>query len=354
MSLKKVEFESLGKSFALFFLSLTFLMSLILYNNYLLEKDDLDENLFTQMRLCSFDLKCTQFEFDFIEAKNKQVYTLYKDEQGPYAFFSIPKDSSYLLKLSYPLQDYVNERKSILNTYLYKFLLSLLVLALISMFFSWYTLRPLRQALTHSDEFIKDILHDFNTPLSTLRLNSSLLSNTFKDNKKIGRIEQAVQMILNLQNNLRSYIDESPLQSELIDLKKLLQERVHYFSDNYPDLSFTTELDPMSVKANIDALTRILDNLISNACKYNKKGGYILLRLDASQNILSIKDTGRGIKEPKKIFERFYKEHDRGLGIGLHIVQKLCKALKIPINVQSQLAKGSIFTLDLKEIREED
>jgi len=353
MSLKKVEYESLGKSFALFFLSLTFLMGLILYNNYLLDKDDLDKNLFTQMRLCSFDLKCKQFEFDFVQAGDKEPYTLYQDEKGAFALFTIPKDSNYLLKLIYPAQDYKNRQTSILDQHLYKFLLSLLVLALVSIFFSWYALRPLRQALNLSDEFIKDILHDFNTPLSSLRLNGSLLSKELPDNKKIGRIAQAVQTILDLQDNLRSYIDESPLQNEVIDLKKLLQERIQYFSDNYPDLTFTAELNTMQVKANADALTRILDNLISNACKYNHKNGNVELSLDASHNTLSIKDTGRGIKEPKKIFERFYKEHDRGLGIGLHIVKKLCQALKIPIDVQSELGLGSTFTLGLKDIQQD-
>jgi len=324
-----------------------------MYNNYIVDKADLDKNLFTQMRLCSFDLKCTQFEFDFVQANDKQAYTLHQDEKGPFALFTIPQDSNYFLKLIYPEQDYKREQKSILDQYLSKFALSLLVLALISIFFSWYALRPLRQALVLSDEFIKDILHDFNTPLSSLRLNSSLLSKEFSDNKKIGRIEQAVQTVLDLQNNLRSYIDESPLQTNKIDLKDLLQERIQYFSDNYADLSFTADLDTMHVKANADALKRILDNLISNACKYNHKDGSVEIDLDNSQGILSIKDTGRGIKEPKKIFERFYKEHDRGLGIGLHIVKKLSKALKIPIQVQSELGHGSTFTLDLKYIQQD-
>ena len=353
MSLKRVEFESLSKSFFLFFLSLAFLMSLILYNNYLQDKDELDKNLFTQMRLCSFDLKCEQFEFDFVKAEDKEPYTLFQDKKGPFALFSIPQDTNYFLKLIYPVQDYKAKQDDILDTHLYKLLIALLVLALISIFFSWYALRPLRQALKLSDEFIKDILHDFNTPLSTLRLNSSILGKELSDNRKVGRIEQAVQKILDLQNNLRSYIDESPLQNDPIDLKSLLQERIQYFSDSYPDLTFTVKLDAMQVKANTDALTRILDNLISNACKYNYKEGTVLFILDTTKNTLSIEDTGRGIKEPKKIFERFYKEHDRGLGIGLHIVKKLCFALKTPIHVQSVLGKGSTFTLDLKKIRQD-
>ena len=123
MSLKKVELESLAKSFGLFFLSLSFLMSLILYNNYLSDKDALDKNLFTQMRLCSFDLKCKQFEFDFVQAQDKEAYTLHQGEKGPFVLFTIPKDSTYLLKLIYPAQDYRSEQKSILDKHLTKFLL---------------------------------------------------------------------------------------------------------------------------------------------------------------------------------------------------------------------------------------
>lgn len=350
MSLKRVEAESLSKSFLLFFISLTLLTSLTLYKEYTKEVSFLDEELFTQMRLCSFDLKCEQFEFDFVKAENKELYRFNKNQEGVFALFSIPNSSEYAMKLFYSKDKYQKELSLIQKEHLYRYLLILIILALLSFAFSLYALRPLRQALLLSDEFIKDILHDFNTPLSSLRLNSSLLKNELAGNTKIMRIEQAVQTILSLQDNLRSYIDESPLQNEKIELKELIENRLAFFASQYPRLSFTHRLEPLVVYANLDAMTRILDNLISNAAKYNKKEGSVEIFLNADEKRVLIRDTGKGIKYPQKIFERFYKEHERGLGIGLHIVKKLCDALRIRISVDSGVDVGSTFTLELKEL----
>ena len=180
MSLKRVELESLSKSFLLFFISLTLLMSVILYAEYQNKIHSLDENLLTQMRLCSFDLQCDKFEFDFIKEEQDKLYQFYKNGKGVYALFSIPNTSEYVMKLLYPIEEYQKELRVIQNRYIYKYIVILLILAFISVVFSWYALRPLRQALILSDEFIKDILHDFNTPLSSLRLNSSLLNGCYK------------------------------------------------------------------------------------------------------------------------------------------------------------------------------
>lgn len=65
------------------------------------------------------------------------------------------------------------------------------------------------------------------------------------------------------------------------------------------------------------------------------------------KKLLSIKDSGKGIANPSKIFNRFYKEQERGIGIGLHIVKKLCDELKIGIDVKSELGVGTTFTLKL-------
>ena len=99
---------------------------------------------------------------------------------------------------------------------------------------------------------------------------------------------------------------------------------------------------------NKDAFSRIIDNLLSNAYKYNKKDGFIKIIL--KDKLLIIEDSGKGIKNPSKIFDRFYKENDRGIGIGLHIVKKLCDELDIKVSVKSEIGKGSIFYLDLKSI----
>ena len=70
--------------------------------------------------------------------------------------------------------------------------------------------------------------------------------------------------------------------------------------------------------------------------------------IDTIQKKLIISDSGYGIKNPKKIFHRFYTEHSQGMGIGLHIVKKLCDEMNIDISVSSKEKEGSKFTLSLK------
>ena len=77
------------------------------------------------------------------------------------------------------------------------------------------------------------------------------------------------------------------------------------------------------------------------------------IKVSIENNIVSIEDTGKGIKEVQKVFERYYKEQDRGLGLGLHIVKKLCHELDINIHIESQIDKGTKVLLDFKKLREE-
>jgi signal transduction histidine kinase len=108
------------------------------------------------------------------------------------------------------------------------------------------------------------------------------------------------------------------------------------------------DIDNTTLLTNKEAFSRIIDNLLSNAAKYNKQNGSININLKNSN--LYIVDTGIGIKEPKKVFNRFYKEQERGIGIGLHIVKKLCEELNIKISLKSELDKGTTFILNISAL----
>jgi len=332
--LKKVEKESLLKSFFLFFLSQTLLAGALFFLNYQKELQSLDENIFSKMRLCSFSLQCKEFQFDFVPKKKYELYKLYKDDDALSAYFSIPNATKNALKIYLPKKKYMQEVKSLQKSLLLSFFIVVIVIVLLSILFALYALYPLRKALHVTEEFIKDILHDFNTPLSTLRLNVSMLKSETGQTPKIQRIENSVQNILNLQSNLRAYLHSHTSQKETFDVDAFLQERVAALEANYTQLSFVVDAEHVAVNTNKDALTRIVDNLLSNAAKYNKKDGKVIVRF--RDEILKIQDTGKGIKNPKRVFERFYKEQDRGIGIGLHIVKKLCEELNIDITLLSE------------------
>ena len=343
--LKKVEIESLVKSFILFFVSQTLLLGVVFFLEYNKEIKSLDESLFQEMRICSYDLKCEEFSLDFVPKEKFELYKLYKDKDGLSSYFSIGTSQKNALKIHYSKEQYLQQHSLIQKDSIKSFLIILLVVAIFSAVFSIYTLSPLRNALKMTEEFIKDILHDFNTPLSTLRLNLSMLKSEVGENKKILRIENTVQNILNLQSNLRSYLNNHELQKEHFELKSFLDERVALIEKNYRDIDFSVEGVEINLHLNRDSFARVIDNLLSNAAKYNKKNGEV--KLIVKKDRLIISDTGKGIQNPKKVFERFYKEQERGIGIGLHIVKKLCDAMEIQIDVESEVGRGSRFILVL-------
>jgi len=348
MFLKKVEKESLFKSFLLFFISQIVLVSALFFMNYKQELKRLDEQIFSQMRVCSFDLKCKEFHIDFTPKGDYQLYKLYKDGNEIRAYFNIIKSQKYNLKISLTKKSYLKKKKKLEKKIIIIFLIISLIVAFLSSLFALYTLSPLRNALQLTEEFIKDILHDFNTPLSTLRLNIAMLQYEKSEMKKVKRIQNAIQNILNLQTNLRFFLNSHSYQKEKFSLNKLVQERVELISSNYKDVKFLIEGSDIELYTNKNSFIRIIDNLLSNGGKYNIKNGTVFIKI-IDYNLI-IKDSGKGIQNPSKVFQRFYKEQERGIGIGLHIVQKLSQELEIDISLTSQLKVGTTFTLNLKKI----
>lgn len=346
--LKKVEVESLVKSFFLFFILQSLLVGALFLLEYKKEIKNLDETIFSSMRICSYNLTCDQFKIDFVAKDDFELYKLYKGEAGLSSYFSIPNSSKNSLKIYLSNQEYNIKINILKETLIVRFLIVVIIIFILSFLFSIYTLSPLRNALLLTEEFIKDILHDFNTPLAILRLNTSMLKDEHGSTAKINRIENAVQNILNLQSNLRSYLDNSATQKEIMDLSSFIKNRVLMIDKNYRGIEFHVDIENIYINTNKDAFTRIVDNLVSNAAKYNKSQGKVTISY--KKHFLYIEDTGKGIQNPKKVFERFYKEQDRGIGIGLHIVKKLCDEMNITISIESKVKVGTTVILDLKNI----
>lgn len=345
--MSRVEVESFVKSFLLFFISIGFLISFLFYINYSKAVSTLDNELFSKMKVCSYDLKCNEFSINFVDKENQDFYELYKKENSLFAYFPISSSNDFIMELRFKSKDYKLLISNLKKGVLAQYSVVILIVLILSIVFSLFSLHPLRSALFLTQEFIKDILHDFNTPLSTLRLNSSMLKKDELNKSKIQRIEQSVQNILDLQDNLKSYLHNHDLQKEYFDMKELVQERVELLEKSFPSIKFKVEMPITHVQTNKEAMKRILDNLLSNAAKYNKKDGFVHISYDLDKESLKIEDSGIGIKNAKRIFERFYKEGERGIGIGLHIVKKLCDELNIHISVKSELGVGSTFFLTL-------
>ncbi len=342
--------EAFIKAFLLFFISMGILAGLLYWMQYLKAQENLNQELLSAMRVCSFNLTCNDFSIDFVPKKDETLNTLQHDINGLYAEFSISQSDEYALQLRYEADAYTLRLTQLHYEHLKSFALILMVIALLSALFSFYALHPLRSALILMREFVRDILHDVNTPLSVLRLNASLLQKEFPQHSKVVRIDQAITTILALQSNLHNYLDSHPMQYESVPLHTLLHERIALIEKLYPKLHFSLDARELNLTCNRDALTRIIDNLLDNASKYNRPDGSVRISIDPSAPILRIKDDGSGIKEPHKIFKRFYTETSRGSGIGLHIVKKLCDAMHITISAHSKIKQGSEFILNLKAL----
>lgn len=346
--MNQVEVESFVKSFLLFFISIGLLISFLFYANYTKELSSLDNELFSKMKVCSYDLKCKEFGINFVDKKEQVFYELYKKDSSLHAYFPILGSDEFVMEFIFTDEDYKKLTSALKKEILAEYSVVIVIVLILSVLFSLYSIQPLRSALSLTQEFIKDILHDFNTPLSILRLNTSMLEKDEVNKSKIERIELSVQNILDLQDNLKSYLHNHELQKEYFDMKELVQQRIKLLEKNYSSLDFIVEMPITHVQTNKEAMKRILDNLLSNAAKYNKKNGFVRVSYNVDKERLNIEDSGIGIKNPKRIFERFYKEGERGIGIGLHIVKKLCDELNIDIKVKSEVGVGSTFSLALR------
>lgn len=347
--MNKAEIESFSKSFILFFLALELLIALIFYMEHKQDINTIDDNIFNEMKVCSFNLNCPKYDIGFENKKTKSIYTLYKDDGLLYSYFNIPDTEMYHLKIIFTAKKYKQKINTINEDRIKQFLLISIIVLFITIAFSLYSISPLRKAFSLSKEFIKDILHDFNTPISAIMLNIKTLEKTKTNYNKIQRIEQSLNTILSLQSNLRSYLFQNKKNKKIFDIKELVEQRVSEIEPLYPTISFTVKGESLEVYTSKESVTRIVDNLISNAGKYNKKDG--LVDIKTTNNTLIVSDTGLGIENTYKVFDRFYKEHQRGLGIGLHIVKKICREINVGIKVESKLGIGSKFILNFIKVK---
>lgn len=216
--------------------------------------------------------------------------------------------------------------------------------------------------------------HDLRQPLHALSIYSAVLSanppaSTIKE--LASSIDQIVRSLGSLLHGL---LDLSTFaaghfkaQKQPIALDKIVAAVCTEFDRPAADkgLAFVRILQTVSVISDPLVVGRIVRNLIDNAIKYTNEGEIRveLMRQDESDGhaaVLTVSDTGRGIpaSEQARIFEEFYqldnpgRDRTRGVGLGLALVQRLCEAINARIDLQSELHKGSTFSVRLPGVLE--
>lgn len=227
-------------------------------------------------------------------------------------------------------------------------ILLLLLFATLSYFLALRALRPMQEAIIKLDNFSKDLIHDLNTPLTSILLNMKLLekNSSFNRNKSLKRIKRNVENISELHRNLTALLQEDAMLMENQDIINIVEDVISTHRKIYQHIKYKVQDAEFLADVNTNAFTQILTNLISNASKYNKENG--IINIYANNRTLYIEDNGIGINNPNEIFNRSYKEQKSGTGIGLDITKRLCEAMNIKISATSQIDVGTIIKLEFK------
>ena len=286
-----------------------------------------------------------RFDIDIVPRRSENsAYELMMDEESLYILVPFPDNPEDMLKIFYPKPDYLLLLSKTKKHILWQFLFLTLIALLISLLFSFYVLKPLRESLQMLEIFIKDIIHDLNTPITSILINLKMMDSKNEEVESIGRSAKTIAM---LHQNLDAYLKEHIGKSERFRLNDMVDEQVAFFRPMYDYLNWQVRGEPLLLYCDRHAFGRMLYNLLSNACKYNTSNGFV--RITSTDNTLVISNSSYGIHSPERIFERFYKENERGLGIGLHIVQKLSEQLNIPVSIKMD-GTDVHFHLDLSKV----
>jgi len=213
--------------------------------------------------------------------------------------------------------------------------------------------------------FIRNISHEFRTPLATIHSGLYLLGKTNDAQERLERIRRIEEQAINIMTLVEDMVELTRLESEIdlsmqntpmtplleicfnACLREAESQQIDYRAEITPDL-------PLIPIAPIQ-LSRAIRNLIMNALRYTEAGGRVILRAHTTATTLFIvvEDTGVGIDpvEHKRIFEAFYRveaaRNTAGFGLGLPVAQRIIELHAGELSLESTVGVGSTFTIML-------
>ena len=232
-----------------------------------------------------------------------------------------------------------------------------------------HDITQLRQLNSMRRDFISNLSHELRTPVSVIRANSETLLDGALEDKKEAKIfskailhnaERLTSMVSDLIDLSR--IDYGDLKLNIVEVN--LDNFIKSFIDSMKSVmkkkDIYIEYQPRhkkNIMADVQALERVMNNLIDNAFKYSPKGSVIEISTITNNNHIKINvaDEGTGISEidQEYIFDRFYRtasaraSENKGSGLGLAIVKNLINSLNGEVGVLNRPEGGSIFWFTL-------
>ena len=259
---------------------------------------------------------------------------------------------------------------NLLNILLTSDVVILIITLIVAYLSSKRTLKPLEEAYKKQSRFVADAAHELRTPLSVMKAGGEVIlrNDRSKDEYKkyikesleeVDRLTTLSNDLLFLASNNKKKI-KSNLQVNFGELCKKQIEIMRVYADIKNIKIEDIIQDNLILEGEKEDLTRLIINLLKNSVDYNKQGGKIIISLKKKSHkiVLIVEDTGIGIKKEDidQIFERFYKaDNSRTLnssstGLGLSIVKEIVDEHNGQIEVNSQINKGTTFTVILSGI----
>jgi len=220
------------------------------------------------------------------------------------------------------------------------------------------------------DTSLRYLVHELRNSLSVIGNFSALALRKEKDAKKylktINSTSTHAENLLNDTSLLaRLEMEGAAFPIAPVDISAVCEEVADMFRDEAKKNEIGIEIINTTrymVKGDRTAVRQVLVNLVSNAVKYNRRGGKVRISFDDTGSCLqiSIQDEGCGVssEELPHIFDKFYRaagsERKKGAGLGLYIVKLMAHAMGGDVTVSSNIDEGSVFTVTFKRCGAED
>lgn len=228
------------------------------------------------------------------------------------------------------------------------------------------SLMSINELLKNNDQYLLNIIHDLRSHLNVITSAAQFMEHNYKDDKNLKCIEiikrnsfKMLKLINNLTDSNKIKNNYYKLNKKNIDIVPMIENTISciekFASERNINLIFDTNEEECIMAIDPEAIDRVIMNLLSNAIKFSNENSniYINLVVKDKEIELSFKDEGCGIskEEKERIFDRFYqgKNNDNieGSGIGLNLCMLFVKAHDGKIFLESEINKGSIFTVIL-------
>ena len=228
-----------------------------------------------------------------------------------------------------------------------------------------------KEMKAQKDNFIATLTHDLKTPVRADILSLELLLNgkfgelNFQQKEILGEILNSNKFMMSMLDTLLAkYKYESDmvqLNKSFFDLNLLVEnctkELKYLFAEKNITLKLELSSEKLEIYADFIEMKRAINNLISNAIKFNKQNGLVTISTNTNEKNceIKVKDTGIGMNEEKilHIFDKYVSYAKRfrrlGTGLGLYVAKKIIEAHKGTIEVTSVPKKGSVFLIKLPE-----